>query len=66
MLQSTGSQRVGHDRATELKELTTSTFVFVVVFNFFNYESMVTHLQETWKIQKVTYSSTMYYNYFFK
>ena len=26
---------------------------------------MITHLQETWKIQnKVTYSSTLYYNYF--
>ena len=30
-----------------------------------NYENMITHLQETWKIQnKVTYSSTIYYNYF--
>ena len=51
---------------TELTTSTTSTFIFVVVFNFLNYESMITHLQETWKIQKVTYSSTMYYNYFFK
>ena len=26
---------------------------------------MITHLQETWKIHnKVTYSSTVYYNYF--
>jgi len=32
--------------------------------NFLNYEKMITHLQETWKIQnKVTYSSTVYYNY---
>ena len=31
---------------------------------FLNYESMITHLQEAWKIQnKVTYSSTIYYNY---
>ena len=30
-----------------------------------NYKSIITHLQETWKIQnKVTYSSTRYYNYF--
>ena len=34
---------------------------------FLNSESMITHLQETWKIQnKVTYSSTIYYNYFFQ
>jgi len=26
---------------------------------------MITHLEETWKIQnEVTYSSTVYYNYF--
>ena len=32
---------------------------------FLNYETMVTYLQETWKIQnKVTYSSTIYYTYF--
>ena len=28
--------------------------------NFLNYENMITHLQETWKIQnKITYSSTI-------
>ena len=34
-------------------------FYFLIFFlNFLNYESMVTHLQETWKIQnKITYSS---------
>ena len=38
---------------------------FQYMFMFLNYESMMTHLQETWKIQnKVTYSSTIYYNYF--
>lgn len=27
---------------------------------------MVTHLQEAWKIKKkITYSSTVYYNYFY-
>ena len=32
---------------------------------FLNYESMITHLEETWKIQnKVTYSSIIYCNYF--
>ena len=32
-------------------------------FSFLNYESMITHWQETRKIQnKVTYSSTIYYN----
>ena len=32
---------------------------------FFNYESMITHLQKSWKIlNKVTYSSTVYYDYF--
>ena len=36
-------------------------------FSFLNYESMITHLQKTWKIQnKVAYSSTIYYNSFFK
>ena len=30
------------------------------VFNFLNYERMITDLQEAWKIQnKVTYSSTI-------
>ena len=38
-------------------------FFFFLIF--LNYESMITHLQETWKIQnKVTYSSDIYYNYF--
>ena len=38
----------------------------IIFFYFLNYESMITHLQETWKMQhKVTYSSTIYYNYFF-
>ena len=45
-------------------------FVFYFIklfFHFysFNYESMITHLQETCKIQnKVNYNSTIYYNYF--
>ena len=31
---------------------------------FLNYENMITHLQETWKIlNKVTYSFTIYYNF---
>ena len=31
------------------------------LFYFLNYENMITHLQETWKIQnKVTHSSTIY------
>ena len=35
-----------------------------LILIFLNYESMTTHLQEAWKIQnKVTYSSTIYYNY---
>ena len=33
---------------------------------FSNYENMITHLQETWKIlNKVTYSPTIYYNCLF-
>ena len=37
------------------------------VFFFLNYESMITHLQEPWKIQsKVTYHSTICDNYFLK
>ena len=40
-------------------------FLFKYMFCFLNYESMITHLQETWAIQnKVTYSSTIYWNYF--
>ena len=40
-------------------------FLFLNILYFLNYESMITHLQETWKIHnKVTYSSTIYYNYF--
>ena len=43
-------------------------FPFLFFFFFvclFNYESMIKHLQETWKIQnKVTYSATVHYNYF--
>ena len=36
-------------------------------FYFFNYESITTHLKETWKIQnKITASSAIYYNYFFQ
>ena len=32
---------------------------------FSNYESMITYLQESWKIyNKVTYSSGLYYNFF--
>ena len=39
--------------------------LFKYFFIFFNYESRITHLQDTWKIQnKVTYSSTIYHNYF--
>ena len=41
---------------------------FKIYFNFypFHYESMITHLQEAWKIQnKVTYSFAVYYSYFF-
>ena len=42
-------------------------FLFCFSLYFLNYESMITHLQKTWKIQnKVAYSSTIYYNYFFK
>ena len=38
---------------------------FFPLFYFLNYESMITHLKETWKIQKkVTYSTAKYYNYF--
>ena len=34
-------------------------------FYFLNYESMITLLEETWKMQnKVTYSLTIYYNNF--
>lgn len=36
-----------------------------VSFYFSNYESMITYLQESWKIyNKVTYSSGLYYNFF--
>ena len=38
-------------------------FFFAYFFIFLNYENMIAHLQETWKIwqtwNKVTYSSTM-------
>ena len=35
--------------------------LFFIVIAFFNYGNMITHLQETWKIQnKVAYSSTIY------
>ena len=38
---------------------------FPLLSYFLNYGHMITHLQESWKIQnKVTYSSTMYYNFF--
>ena len=34
------------------------------LFYFLNYENMITHLQETWKIQnKVTHSSTIYWGF---
>ena len=41
-------------------------FLFLFFFIcFLNYEGMITHLQETWKIQnKVTYCSMIRYNYF--
>ena len=38
-------------------------FFFSFLFYVLSYESMIKHLQETWKIQ-VTYSSTIYYNFF--
>ena len=42
-------------------------FVLFLIFVFLNCESMITHLQETWKIEnKVAYSFTMYCNYFSK
>ena len=41
-----------------------TTHVFHLFF--FNYENIITHLQETWQIQnKITYSSTTYYNCLF-
>ena len=37
-------------------------YFFLFLFQFLNYESMITYLQKTWKVEnKVTYSSTMYY-----
>ena len=53
-----------------VETLTPNLFIFYFIFAYFkfflNYENMIIHLQETWKIQnKVTYSSTIYYNYFF-
>ena len=37
-----------------------SQFFFFFLFYLLNYQSIITHLQETWKIQnKVTYSCTM-------
>ena len=37
--------------------------LFLFLFYLLNYKSIITHLQETWKIQsKVTYSSTMCVN----
>ena len=40
-------------------------FFFSFFFSFLNYASMMTHSQQIWKIQNtVTYSSTIYYNYF--
>lgn len=49
----------------------TDTIFFIVnsVFSlyFLNYESIITHLREAWKIQnKVACSSTIEYNYLFK
>ena len=39
-------------------------FIFILISIFSNYGCMITHLQETWKIQnKVTYSFTKYYNF---
>ena len=39
--------------------------LFFIVIAFFNYGNMITHLQETWKIQnKVAYSTTIYFNSF--
>ena len=38
---------------------------FYFFFIFLNYEKMITHLLETWKIQNNgTCSSTVYFNYF--
>ena len=40
-------------------------FIFLSLFYLLIYENMITHLQEAWKIQnKVTHSSTIYYNCF--
>ena len=42
--------------------LITKTTLIFFLLSFLNYESMITQLQEIWKIQnKVTYSSTIYY-----
>ena len=72
-LQSMGSQRVRHDwsdlarmhavRHTEVEIHWTYETVFFL-FYFLNYESLIPHLQKTWKIQnKVAYGPTVYYNY---
>ena len=62
----------GHDQHSYLlytchdfTDCVVSLFLFdFLFFIFLNYES-ITHLQETWKIQKkVTCSSTIYYNCF--
>ena len=42
----------------------TSLLLFLILISL-NYESIIIHLQETWKTQnKATYSSTVYYNSF--
>ena len=53
-----GSPSHHHNCVQELKFLIDSFFLFL--FYFLNYESVVIHLHETWKIQnQVTYSFTM-------
>ena len=47
------------------EEKATHSNILFFIFIFLDYESMITYLQEVWKIQnKVTYSSTIYYNFF--
>jgi len=58
-----------YDALTRTPEETTF-FIFKKLFllYFLNYESMITHLQETLKIQNklhIYYLSTTYYSYFF-
>ena len=55
---------LGEENPMEEEKATHSNILFFI-FIFLDYESMITYLQEVWKIQnKVTYSSTIYYNFF--